>query len=515
MKKQFKCTLQSDIIINQKAATEETQETLDFIPGNNFLGVVAGVLYNNDQLSKDEQWVLFHSGKVRFGDAHPCDSRLLRSLRVPAAMAHPKNDSYTYIIYHEACQTEKAKNLQLKQNREGFYLFDHVAYEKQGEKLKVNKSFAIKSAYDSEKRRSKDKQMYGYQSLDKGASFLFEVDIDDDIPEALTRQLIEALQGEGKRVGRSRTAQYGLVNIEEVSYKEFEQQLMDDEYVYVYADGRLIFLDKDTGLPTFRPTAAQLGVQGGEIDWCKTQIRTFQYAPWNFKRQACDTDRCGIEKGSVFAIKNGKVPSYTAYIGSYRNEGFGKVIYNPAFLEADNEGKALWALFDPEKGESEKMKNEQNQEPLFEYIEEEAPDELINYLYNCYNEDVLKDKVYKAVNEFVSKNKNNYKGERFASQWGRIRQIGMQYTTKEDLKRELFDENNGYLTHGVAAEKWSERNRFSDLEKFVGAITQRTDGTKETEETEKTKKIKDKEARWRLINLASAMAKECKTKESE
>lgn len=42
----FKCTLLSDVILNQKSATEGTNVTLDFIPGNCFLGIVAGVLYD-------------------------------------------------------------------------------------------------------------------------------------------------------------------------------------------------------------------------------------------------------------------------------------------------------------------------------------------------------------------------------------------------------------------------------------------------------------------------------------
>lgn len=493
MKKQFKCTLRSEIIINQKAATEGTQETLDFIPGNNFLGVAAGILYDDERLSpekrlsSDEKWVLFHSGKVRFGDAHPCDEKLLRSLRVPATMAHPKNEpEKQYIIYHNACQTKEAEELQLKQYREGFYVFDN----KQGKKLNIKKSFAIKSAYDSEKRRSKDKQMYGYQSLDKGSTFLFEVDIDDDVPEALIQQLVEALQGKGKRVGRSRTAQYGLVDIEAASYKEFEDKLTDSEYVYVYADGRLIFLDEKTGEPTFQPTVKQLGLEGGSIDWEKTQIRTFQYAPWNFKRQARDTDRCGIEKGSVIVVKKAKAPSYSAYIGSYKNEGFGKVIYNPAFLEATYEGKAVWSLFDPEKENINKAATDE----MLNYIKEEAPDELINYLYDRHNEDVLIDKVYKSVNKFVDDNKYNYIGDRFASQWGTIRSIAMQHSTQEELKEALFEEKNGYLTHGVAAVKWGEGSRLDDLKKFLD------------------KANTDKEAQWGLINLASAMAKECKKK---
>lgn len=67
----FKCTLMSDLIISQTSSTEGNQKTLDFIPGNNFLGIVAGSLYDKDKLTNEQQLAIFHSGKVRFGDANP------------------------------------------------------------------------------------------------------------------------------------------------------------------------------------------------------------------------------------------------------------------------------------------------------------------------------------------------------------------------------------------------------------------------------------------------------------
>jgi hypothetical protein len=82
----FKCTLLSDIILNQKAATEGPNATLDFIPGSNFLGIVASEIYKENSA---ESLVIFHSGKVRFGDAHPSKSEM-RSLKVPACMYYPK-----------------------------------------------------------------------------------------------------------------------------------------------------------------------------------------------------------------------------------------------------------------------------------------------------------------------------------------------------------------------------------------------------------------------------------------
>ena len=37
----FKCTLLTDVIITQSAATDGHQSTLDYIPGSNFLGICA------------------------------------------------------------------------------------------------------------------------------------------------------------------------------------------------------------------------------------------------------------------------------------------------------------------------------------------------------------------------------------------------------------------------------------------------------------------------------------------
>lgn len=179
MKKlQFKCVLLSDVIINQKAATVGNQETLDFIPGSNFLGIVAGELYKE---TNDENWLIFHSGKVRFGDAHPANGDK-RSLRVPAAWFVPKirngNNKDLLLVHHHINNFEAYKNEQPKQCRDGFYCFGENTT---AEKMIVNKTFTMKSSYDKDKRRSMDEQLYGYQALNKGLELILEVVADDDV----------------------------------------------------------------------------------------------------------------------------------------------------------------------------------------------------------------------------------------------------------------------------------------------------------------------------------------------
>lgn len=475
----FKCTLLSDVILNQKSATEGTNVTLDFIPGNCFLGIVAGALYNTLPGAQEKN-LLFHSGKVRFGDAHP-SKKDVRGLKVPALMFYPKLSSPSkelYIHSRIVHWNEEMLDKQLKQCREGFYVFG----KDEAQKVNVEKNFSIKSAYDRKKRRAEDSKMYGYESLPEGLVMIFEVEMDEEAVN-WSDAVSNALVGR-KRIGRSRTAQYGLVKIERMADISYTiRQMQGDDIVYVYADGRLIFLD-ESGLPTFQPSAEQLGLEkDAEILWDKSQIRTFQYAPWNFKRQAFDMDRCGIEKGSVFVVKS-KCPSeLSRYVGSFQNEGFGKVIYNPDFLDATENGKSHILLLSNEDEKSEDKE-----------CKEVSDDLLITILRERKKKEDLEQKVYESVNEFVDRYACRFvKEERFASQWGTIRLLAMKCRSKEELERALFAEETGYLEHGVAAEKWNENKRKNVLKEFIVAQSERV-------------------ALLATINLAAEMAKKCRRK---
>lgn len=464
----FKCELLSDVILNQKFSTEGPNQTLDFIPGNNFLGIVAGKLYGSANT-----WTIFHSGKVRFGDAHPANGKN-RTLRVPASFYIPKlqqkekDENKECYVHHLIPNLQSGDLLkkQLKQCRTGFYDFTN----QNAVQVKVNTDFAIKSAYDKEKRRSKDEQMFGYQCISKGMTYFFSIEIDNDDLEDEVTSALTGIQ----RIGRSRSAQYGLVNISRTDFEEPVSSIEETTELIIYADGRLIFLD-EYGMPTYRPTADLLGLKGGEICWEKSQIRTFHYSPYNYKRKCFDTDRCGIEKGSVLVVKwNGNLETLPTYIGQYKNEGFGKVIYNPVFLKATKEGLAEYKPCSPiEKEYAE------------EIVECQSP--LLNYLTRkkAVNEIVLDS--YNKVNEWIGDNAKLFKDKAFASQWGNIRNIAMKGNSRKEIYRDIM----AYLSHGVAEEKWKERRRKNVLESFI-------------------KTLSDDEAQIVLVNLAAEMAKKCR-----
>lgn len=502
----FRCTLLTDVILNARAATAGPNETLDFIPGSNFLGIVASQLYpleqaagkasddsdkSDSRFSKEVASMVFHSGKVRFGDAHPSGDGV-RGLKVAASLFYPKLSSpeKELFVHHLIPEDADMSGKQLKQCRQGFYTFSpRETTDRKGRKVSTSTSFALKSSYDRQQRRSKDEQLFGYQSLDKGVTMYFSIEFDNDVTDDIIEKVKDALV-KGNRIGRSRSAQYGLVRIEYVDDEEF-QEINGERpdggeagaLVAVYADSRLIFLD-EYGMPTFRPSPAQLGLEGGTVVWEKSQIRTFRYAPWNFKRQCFDTDRCGIEKGSVFVVsipKGYKSDFESKYIGSYRNEGFGRVIYNPPFLAADDDGKATYALI-----------------PDYVAPQSDAGSTavdigLIKYLRERKKEEEGRDIVFEKVNAWVEHNKGAFRKGDYASQWGRIRSLATSALTLEDLHASLFAEPTGYLVHGIAKDKW-KGDKVEVLKDFV-------------KEVMADRNLTDAMARLAVVNLASEMGK--------
>jgi hypothetical protein len=190
----------------------------------------------------------------------------------------------------------------------------------------------------------------------------------------------------------------------------------------------------------------------------------------------------------VIVVKTDHCPEDSQYVGNYKNEGFGKVIYNPAFLKADENGRACVSLY--EKPAPTDMKGTKLSGTL-----------LLDYLAKQQHQEAVESETYRLVNNWVKVNAKWFRGNTFASQWGSIRSIAMQHKTKQELLHELFDKkrlkngeeaDDGYLSHGVAAEKWAEKGRRSKLEAFIKY------------------ELTDENAQIAIINLAAEMAKKCK-----
>jgi ferredoxin len=200
----FKVTFLSDIVLNSSSNTQGNIETLDYITGASFLGMVAKN-YNDFENS----FKVFHSANVRFGEATPLFENK-PTYKVPFCFFHPKLDENKkevknnhFIKYEDEIELNK----QYKQVRSG-YITSNLDY------INLDYVYSQKAAYDKTNRKSKDSSMFGYKAIKKGATWKFSIKF-DDIDEKTQNQVIENILGE-KYLGKSKTAQYGKVLIEEI-----------------------------------------------------------------------------------------------------------------------------------------------------------------------------------------------------------------------------------------------------------------------------------------------------------
>lgn len=450
---QYNCRLLSDVVISSVTATEGFNLSLDYIPGAKFLGIAAGKLYDEQSTATLD---LFHNGKVRFGDAYPQIAGQA-GLSVPFSWFFEKGKGLTEqpIYLHHKLGGEDFKRLtgeskQLKQARKGYFIST-------GQYLSIDQDFAIRSAYDRDELKSKDSQMFGYFSLPQGSTWTFTV---EDDTEQYADEIKAALVGK-KRIGRSRSAEYGLVDIQFDRILEIESKIIPaSNLTLIYALSNLCFYDP-FGRPTLMPTPAQLGVPGGMIIWEKSQIRSRLYQTWNRHRYNRDGDRMIIEKGSVIAIQHDQpldTGTFTSGIGSHRAEGFGQILINPDFLLSTSIKSSL-ALT--------KIDKQNEIETTTEAGKPSAQDTLVlAYLKHQEERKSSALDLNKRVNDFVSTHESAFRGIS-PSQWGTIRAYAKHAANWGVLEKLLFNKDIGALHRGQSESVWRQKDRRGALQKFL------------------------------------------------
>lgn len=450
--KYYICKLESDIVLNSSLNTDGNMSSLDYIPGSNFLGIVASTLYSTNE-NKETSYEILHSKKVSFGDATISKNGLI-SYPVPFDFVMDKIEKtigedpiYTHHGITERPKKKKSEGLaQLKQLREGYLLSDSSLI------TEIEKSFSLKSAQDRDTRTSKDGQMFGFDAIQKGQEFVFSIIYQDENYINTVEKHLLGL----KRLGKSKNAEFGQVNISPIEIKAAVSSFDANDYILVYAQSNLYFTD-EFGAPTLQPKAKDLGLDG-EIIWELSQIRSFSYSPWNAKRNTTSTQRHCIAKGSVFYIKTTNKPvSNYQIVGGFQAEGLGRIIYNPSFLACNTSGELSTkiTLFTPEKVEKNK-KNPTSKLGLFLQKKWDLNKLELN----------ISEKVAKQIEHLRNEHSSLIKIS--SSQWGGIRAYAAKHKNHSTLETELFgsekNKNEGYLTHGVAEEKYWGKN--GNLKKF-------------------------------------------------
>lgn len=422
----FEITFKSAVILQATSNTQGKIDVLDFIPGSNFLGMTAS---RYCEFSKP--FDIFHSGKVRFGDAYPVINGK-EFFKIPLSYFHEKLDSSKIYNHHMLADDDFKVFAQLKQIRSGYMSLD-------GQRLNLTYEYSQKSGYDKENRRSKDSAMYGYEALKAGSVWRFKVSLDDIITKDNEKLIIDTLEN-SRRLGKSKSSEYGVVSIKFIGDSEQQVDKFEpkDDYTYIYAKSRLALVD-DNGNPTYDLQYFCGGLNDKNIDYAKTQIRTSNFTPFNMTRGTKDYERLCINKGSVIALKNltkEQKDSVKNGVGAYLNEGFGEVLINPNFLDmgAVNSAIILKEILDTEKKEDIEIKSD-----LAKFLKQKEIKRL----------QILD--VAAEVAKFIGMD-----GEKLKdipnSQWGAIRAI-----CKTSCEDSIYDDIKEFINKGVAEYKWRDK----------------------------------------------------------
>lgn len=445
MRINFKCTFLSDVVLTSQAATEGFHKSLDFIPGGKFLGIMANSSYHqdNDTATLD----LFHNGNVKFGNAYP----LLNNepgFPVPFVWFRDKLKKEDEIYLHHKIKEEDREELrkqskQLKQERVGFI-------NKQGVlSIKPDQKFAIKSAYDSENRKSKDKNMYGYFSISQGSEFLFSVAIKENAvdPDRVKKGLVGI-----QKIGRSKSAEYGLVEIEEFNKEPVVNPPLAKGTLLIYANSDLCFIDDyGYGHLDLTPELFGLSSDSAKILWDKCQIKTRVQQSYNGKRKTTNADFIVIQKGSVIVMETNAVDGALHHVGSFQNEGFGSILYNPEFLNSNGITRKV-----PQPD----LKNKKTKKKSI--VERgDADDQILAMLTRRSSLKSVDQAIEEKVEAFVHQYAERVFKNCTKSQWGAIRAIAKSTLDEHTLMDILFHEgkqkdekSRGFLRRGIAAKNW-------------------------------------------------------------
>lgn len=334
MKLYYQLTTVDPVIISQTNATTNNHNTNDFIPGSAILGAVATQLYS--ELSDNESWHVFHSGKVQFGPCYPLVNGDL-ALPIPASWHVEKGQKAT-------------ENQQLSAQIVNINSIDYDRGEKQFQQLRagfVTATGAVadvatgqvtKTAINNETGTVEQSQLYSYSFIEKAQRFIGWIEVDDS-----HQQRVKAALAKVNRIGRAKNTEFGRVKVEIVTAtsqasNEFNEQLV----LWCAADCE--FID-NLGHNSLSPSGEMLGqaFKALTLNASQSYIRSHHISRFNQKRASFDSQAQVISKGSVlvFDLNGANITSAELSqlaelgIGINKQQGQGWVVVNPSWWQSD------------------------------------------------------------------------------------------------------------------------------------------------------------------------------------
>jgi hypothetical protein len=195
------------------------------------------------------------------------------------------------------------------------------------------------AAISEERRAAAQSQLFGYQAIAAQREFISQIHCSSEQAWETVRELIE--EAEHIRVGHSRSAGYGRVTVESIDTPPESSDSSGASYESDDCCTLFLLSDYLAAHPWKTPLQGILDELGGCFEelseesivtpYCEySEIAGFHNL-WRLPRTTCPA----LAKGSVLVIKAKRkrdVP-LPATIGSRRTEGYGRLLWNPPFLQ--------------------------------------------------------------------------------------------------------------------------------------------------------------------------------------
>lgn len=309
----YKILLKSDLMIPDN----NNINTLDYIPGTNVLGALAGK-YKGENFEK-----IFLSGSVRFENLYPVDSKGNKYVPSPRFLGKVK-----------AATNEEDKGIKnLVTARDNF---DGKIYKplKSGfvNVTSGHKETETKITYHNA-MHEKGKDLYTQECMCAGQVFKGVI----VAPGEYIKEIADLLEDNVILLGRSKTAQYASCEIiwKKAKNESNPTKTVSKSQTVAFVCESDVVLTDENGL--FTTELEEFKNQLGLADICNeelgvettisTRLITGYNAKWNLKKMSVPA----IAAGSciVFDVPETKEYADYIYIGEKQNEGFGKIkVYN-------------------------------------------------------------------------------------------------------------------------------------------------------------------------------------------
>ncbi len=332
---QLQLELLDNVVQSVRSATVGEHKSLDVIAGSALLGWAASKLYT---LLGSDAFMVFHSGKVRFGDGLPATENGEAALPMPLCWHEDKVNGVAYKngvvdagkIYNWFHQKPNWVK-QPRQLRNGFIT-------QSGQILLPAKSHSPHIAIVQEP--GIDNKLFGYESLGSTQHYIATITADDDISVELFGQVVSEFRSKVIRIGRSKSTEYGRVKaeiLETTTEKKIPEDISGQKELTLWLRSDMAIRDNH-GSPVLLPTdPTWIGLPKGRIT--NAFIRYRSYAPYNAYREARDVEQQVLLAGSVIKFEFDEpltkchAEILAGGLGTHREVGLGAVVVNPKLLE--------------------------------------------------------------------------------------------------------------------------------------------------------------------------------------